>query len=152
MNKSERHLALKQLIGRKRIATQDELVRHLRQMGFDVTQATLSRDIRELRIARANAPDGSYYVLSPLNEEQRLTPLLAMEIESIDHNESVVVVKTLPGRAQGVAEVIDAMHHPEILGTIAGDNTIFITPRSTRRMGRLLKSLRDLAANERPAA
>lgn len=152
MNKGERQLALKELVNKRRIGTQDELVRHLRQRGFDVTQATLSRDIRELRIARVNSPDGSYYVLSPEIEEHRLASFLALEIESIDHNESVIVVKTLPGRAQGVAELIDAMHHPDILGTIAGDNTIFITPRSTRRLARLLKSLRDRAVNEHQIA
>jgi len=149
MNKIERHLAIKQVISHRQIGTQEDLCRALRQAGFDVTQATLSRDLKELSIARVNTPDGTHYVLSPETEERRLQAYLAMEIESIDHNESLVVIKTLPGRAQGVAEIIDGMHHPNILGTIAGDNTIFVTPRSVRKLQSLLKELRDLAVRGR---
>ena len=152
MNKHERHLALKELITKRRIATQEELAKLLKQAGYSVTQATLSRDIQELRVSRLHSPEGAYYALSPEAEEQRLQSYLAMEIESIDHNESLIVVKTLPGRAQGVAEIIDAMHHREILGTLAGDNMIFITPRCVRKITTLLKSLRELAVRQRNVA
>ena len=152
MNKNERHLTLKELITKQRISTQDELGKLLRQAGFAVTQATLSRDLKELRIARVHSPDGAFYTLSPEQEEQRLHSYLALEIESIEGNESVVVMKTLPGRAQGVAELIDAMHHPDILGTLAGDNTIFITPRSTKNIAKLVRMLRDLTVHPRNVA
>lgn len=152
MNKNERHLTLKELITRRRVNTQEELGKLLKQSGFAVTQATLSRDLQELRIARVHAPEGAYYALSPEQEEQRLQSYLALEIETIDANESLVVIKTLPGRAQGVAELIDALHHPDILGTLAGDNTIFITPRSTRKIARLIKTLRNLAVRRRSVA
>ncbi len=152
MNKNERHLALKELITRRRISTQDELVRLLRQGGFSVTQATLSRDMQELRIARVHSPDGAYYALSPEQEEQRLQSYLALEIETIDHNESLIVIRTLPGRAQGVAELIDAMRHTDILGTLAGDNTIFITPRSRKKIPRIVRMLRDLTVRQRSVA
>jgi transcriptional regulator of arginine metabolism len=148
MNKNERHLALKGVITTRQIGTQDELVRALKQAGFPVTQATLSRDLKELRIARVNGPEGAHYALSPESEEKRLQPYLAVEIETITRNESLIVVKTLPGRAQGVAEILDSFHHPDILGTLAGDNTIFITPRSTRKIGKLIKDLRDMAIEE----
>lgn len=149
MNKNERHLTLKELITKRRVSTQEELGKLLKQAGFAVTQATLSRDIRELRIARVHSPDGAYYALSPEQEEQRLQAYLAFEIESIESNESMIVIKTLPGRAQGVAELIDATHTPDILGTLAGDNTIFITPRSTKKIARLIKTLRDLTIRHR---
>ena len=148
MNKNERHLALKEIITSRQIGTQDELVRALKQAGFPVTQATLSRDLKELCIARVNGPEGARYSLSPESEERRLQPFLAVEIETITHNESLIVVKTLPGRAQGVAEILDSFHHPDILGTLAGDNTIFITPRSTRKIGKLLKDLREMASED----
>jgi len=152
MKKHERHLTLKELITKRRISTQEELVRLLKQAGFSVTQATLSRDLQELRIARVHSPEGGYYSLNPEVEEQRLQSFLSVEIESIGHNESLIVIKTLPGRAQGVAEIIDAMHHRDILGTLAGDNTIFITPLSTKMIPGLLKSLRDLTVHRRDVA
>lgn len=151
MNKNERHLALKEIITSRHVGTQEDLVRALKQAGFPVTQATLSRDLKELRIARVNGPDGARYALSPEAEEQRLQPYLAVEIETIRHNESTIVIKTLPGRAQGVAEILDSFHHPDILGTLAGDNTIFVTPRSTRRIGKLVKEILAMAGNERGA-
>lgn len=144
MNKNERQLTIKELITKRHIGTQDELVNLLRHAGLSVTQATLSRDLQELRIARVHSTEGAYYALSPEQEEQRLQSYIALEIESIDHNEALVVIKTLPGRAQGVAELIDAMHHPDVLGTLAGDNTIFVTPRSTKKIARVVKMLRDL--------
>ena len=148
MNKNERHLALKEVITSRQIGTQDELVRALKQAGFAITQATLSRDMKELRIARVNGPEGAYYTLTPEAEEKRLQPYLAIEIESISFNESLIVVKTLPGRAQGVAEILDSFHHPDILGTLAGDNTVFVTPRSTKKIPKLVKELRGMAVEE----
>jgi transcriptional regulator of arginine metabolism len=69
-----------------------------------------------------------------------------MEIENIEANESVVVVKTLPGRAQGVAEIIDHLRLPSVLGTLAGDNTIFILPRSVKNIKATIQALRDVLA------
>jgi transcriptional regulator of arginine metabolism len=149
MNKQNRHFTIKHIITHQAIASQDELCQALRKAGFDVTQATLSRDMKELGIARVNTPDGVRYVLHVESEERRLTSLIGYEIESIDANESIVVVKTLPGRAQGVAEIIDNMHHPAILGTIAGDNTIFVSPSAVGRTDEVLRLLRDLMAEKR---
>ncbi len=148
MNKNERHLALKEIITVRQIGTQEDLVKALKQAGFPVTQATLSRDLKELRIARVNGPDGAHYTLSPESEEQRLQPYLAVEIETIQHNESMIVIKTLPGRAQGVAEILDSFHHPDILGTLAGDNTVLVTPRSVRKIGKLVRDIREMTVEE----
>jgi transcriptional regulator of arginine metabolism len=149
MNKQNRHFTIKHIITHQAIASQDELCQALRKAGFDVTQATLSRDMKELGIARVNTLDGVRYVLHVESEERRLTSLIGYEIESIDANENIIVIKTLPGRAQGVAEIIDNMHHPAILGTIAGDNTIFVSPSAVGRIDEVLRLLRGLMAEKR---
>ena len=149
MNKQNRHFTIKHIITHQAIASQDELCQALRKAGFDVTQATLSRDMKELGIARVNTLDGVRYVLHVESEERRLTSLIGYEIESIDANENLVVIKTLPGRAQGVAEIIDNMHQPAILGTIAGDNTIFVSPSAVGRIDEVLRLLRGLMAEKR---
>ncbi len=142
MNKQNRQFTIKQIITHQVITSQEDLCKALKKAGFDVTQATLSRDFRELGIARVNAEEGVRYVLHTESEERRLKPFIGYEVERIDANESVIVIKTLPGRAQGVAEIIDSMHLPSVLGTIAGDNTIFITPSSVDKTGEVLKLLR----------
>lgn len=152
MNKVNRQITIKQIISEKAIGSQEDLCTALHKSGFDVTQATLSRDLKELGIARVNAPDGLRYVLNPLNEERRLQSFIGYEVEQISSNESLVVVKTLPGRAQGVAEIIDSFHHPLILGTLAGDNTIFITPSSVGKIGKLVKVLRRLTMEDKKVA
>jgi transcriptional regulator of arginine metabolism len=144
MNKPSRHFAIKQIITNQVVASQEELRQLLERDGVEVTQATLSRDIKELGIARVNTADGMRYVLRPESEENRLAALLSYEVESIEHNEAVIVIKTLPGRAQGVAEIIDNVHGEGILGTIAGDNTIFVAPASTRDIPELVARIRDL--------
>jgi len=152
MNKNARHLRIKEIIAHKSIATQDGLCRALKNAGFDITQATLSRDMKELGIARINTETGARYVLHPEIEERRLQSFIGYEIEEIDANESLIVVKTLPGRAQGVAEIIDGLHSPDILGTIAGDNTIFITPKSSRRIHHIVKILRGMMTEQKNVA
>lgn len=141
MEKLKRHAAIKQILANSTIRTQQELASALRKMGFRTTQATLSRDMKELGVVWINAPDGARYQLNPTTEEQRLTKLISLEIESIAANEVMIVVKTLPGRAQGVAEIIDQLAIPSILGTIAGDNTIFVLPRSIKKIREAVEAL-----------
>ena len=76
-------------------------------------------------------------------------PLIGYEIERIDSNESMIVIKTLPGRAQGVAEIIDSMHHPAVLGTLAGDNTIFVTPASVAKIDDTLRLVKSLLTDKK---
>lgn len=144
MNKKQRQFAIKQIITHQVISSQDELCQALEKAGVTVTQATLSRDMKELGIARVHSAQRVRYVLDIESEERRLVPLIGYEIESIDSNESLIVIKTLPGRAQGVAEIIDSMHHPAVLGTLAGDNTIFVTPDSVTKIDEVLKLLKNL--------
>ena len=144
MNKQQRHIAIKQLITHQVISSQDELCQALEKAGFDVTQATLSRDMKDLGIARVNTSDGLRYVLHVESEERRLAPLIGYEIERIDANETMIVIKTLPGRAQGVAEIIDSKRSPLVLGTLAGDNTIFVTPASATKVDEVLRFIKSL--------
>ncbi|HWP82499.1 MAG TPA: arginine repressor [Bacteroidota bacterium] len=150
--KKKRQFLIKQIIAHQPIASQEDLCRVLRKAGFNVTQATLSRDLKELGIARVHTPQGVKYELRPEMEERRLQSIVGYEVESVDANEAFVVIKTLPGRAQGVASIIDSLHHPYILGTLAGDNTIFVTPTSTKKTGEILRFLRDLMMKERQVA
>jgi len=144
MEKQNRQLAIKQIIAEHTITTQEELGQALKRQGFRITQATLSRDMKELGISWVYTPSGSRYMLHTEAEEQRLKSIISFEVELISSNESLIIVKTLPGRAQGVAELIDAMRHPSVLGTIAGDNTIFIAPRSTKKIPETMKLIRNL--------
>ena len=149
MNKQRRHFAIKQIITQQVISNQDELCQALEKAGFSVTQATLSRDMKELGIARVHSADRVRYVLNIESEERRLMPLIGYEIERIDSNETMIVIKTLPGRAQGVAEIIDSMHHPAILGTLAGDNTIFITPASVAKIDETLDLVKGFMTSKK---
>jgi transcriptional regulator of arginine metabolism len=149
MEKQQRHLAIKQIIASHTINTQSELASAMRKEGFKTTQATLSRDMKELGIAWVYTPSGAKYMLNPEQEEERLTTLIGMEVEQIEANEAVVVVKTLPGRAQGVAEIIDHLRLPSVLGTLAGDNTVFVLPRSIKKIHATVQALRDVLAKKK---
>lgn len=144
MEKQQRHLTIKQILANRTITTQSELASAMRKEGFKTTQATLSRDMKKLGIAWVYTPSGAKYMLSPEQEEERLTTLIGFEIEKIEANESMVVIKTLPGRAQGVAEIIDHLRLPSVLGTLAGDNTVFILPRSIKKIKETISALRDV--------
>ncbi len=143
MNKSSRHLAIKQIIAHRSIANQEELCNALSKAGFPVTQATLSRDLKELGIARVNTPEGPRYVHHHQSEERRLQTVISYEVERIDANEVMVIIRTLPGRAPGVASFIDSLQHPEILGTLAGDDTVLVTPSSTKKIRAVFKYVKD---------
>lgn len=95
-----------------------------------------------------SAGQGSKYVLSAENEDKRTRTLLSYEVQNIESNESMVVVRTLPGRAQGVAEMIDSLQLASILATLAGDNTIFVAPRSVQKIKAIEKQLKAFISQE----
>lgn len=142
MNKTNRLLAIKEIIQSKPISSQDELVLELRKRSFEVTQATLSRDLRELGVVRIHAEGGVRYALSVESEERKLQSLVGFEIISVNCNEAMIVIRTLPGRAPGVASFIDSLHSPEILGTVAGDDTVLVLPSSTRKTEAVMDSIK----------
>ncbi len=150
--KSRRQRAIVDLVKKEALGSQQELVRALRRHGFNLTQATLSRDFKELRIVRAPTEDGYRYVQAADAESSapgpetgvRLRSVAAEEVTEVEANEAVVLVRTLTGRAQGVAVYIDSRRLPDALGSIAGDDTILVIPRNVRRTPRLKKELADL--------
>lgn len=129
---TRRHTAIKSLIVSKDISNQTQLAEALRAKGIEVTQATLSRDLAELGIVRVPTDDGYRYEIKTSSPEPVLKGFTAEEIISVTQNESLIVIKTFPGRAQGVAFMLDSKKDSFILGTIAGDDTILVVPKSTK--------------------
>jgi len=143
VNKSKRHFTIKEIIQSKAISSQEELSVDLKKRGFDVTQATLSRDLNELGVDRIHAEDGMRYVLSTGSEERKLKSLVGFEVTSVDANEAMIVIRTLPGRAPGVASFLDSLHHPHLLGTVAGDDTVLVLPSTIKKIQAALKDVKD---------
>lgn len=148
MNKAQRHIKIREIISQYDIETQDELVDKLREAGFHVTQATVSRDIKELHLVKVPTPDGRYKYSLPVdvrtNPHQKLKRLLMDCFVSIDHAENLIVLKTLPGNAHAVAVLIDNLDWPEIMGTLAGDDTILIICKEKEKTGELARRFLDM--------
>jgi transcriptional regulator of arginine metabolism len=142
MQTRERRADIRELIGSRPVATQEELRSLLADRGHDVTQATLSRDLAQLGARRTAQPGGGTYYELP--DAPRSGPLLHDLVRTIDDNGTLVVVHTSSGAAQVVAGVLDRARLPEVLGTIAGDDAIFIAPARGISTTRVIKKLRDL--------
>jgi transcriptional regulator of arginine metabolism len=140
-----RRAEIRTLITSRQVATQEELRSLLAERGHDVTQATLSRDLAQLGARRAAQPGGGTYYELP-DVPRTPAPLLADLVRTIDDNGTLVVVHTTPGAAQVVASTLDRAKVPEVLGTIAGDDAIFIAPARGISTTRVIRKLRDLVA------
>jgi transcriptional regulator of arginine metabolism len=127
--KQARQEAIARIIRTEKIPTQEELQKWLHANGFSVTQATLSRDIKHLKIARAHDENGAY-AYQPTDMTPTLPDIRPVDVpSSLEFSGNLAVVKTRPGYAMGVASDIDASAPQEILATVAGDDTILIIPR-----------------------
>ncbi len=145
----KRQNAILRLITEKNIETQQELTDELCQMGFDVTQATVSRDIKELRIVKRLNESGRYvYAQSGINSDadmnDRFLVIFEKSVVSIEYAVNNIVIKTLSGMAQAAGAAIDAMDFPEVVGTIAGDDTIIMVVRSEESARKLVYKLRNM--------
>ena len=144
-DKIERHNRLLQLIRDKEISTQDDLVTLMKNEGFEVTQATVSRDIKELGIVKVMAGHGiqKYAAIERTGESisTRLMKVYSESVVSVDTAMNLVVIKTMPGMAQACASALDSMRLNELVGTIAGDDTVFIATRSIELAEQLAESL-----------
>jgi transcriptional regulator of arginine metabolism len=150
MSKADRHAVIRDLIARYEVASQEELRQLLLKRGLDVTQSTLSRDLRELRLARIPGPDGTARYAEPEGpiEESRtpaLESLLPQLFVSVDGVSELILLRTLPGGAQAIAEAIDNREWQELLGTIAGDDTILMICRSVQARAKVTKRIREMA-------
>jgi transcriptional regulator of arginine metabolism len=134
MSKLKRHFKIREIITDQVIETQDELVNHLKNLGFNVTQATVSRDIKELHLVKVPAANGRYKYSTPteqrFNPQSKLARLIMEAFVSIDHAHHFVVLKTLPGNAHSIGVLIDDLDWDGILGTICGDDTCLIICRT----------------------
>ena len=132
--KIERHSQIIRLISQYDIETQEELAEKLNESGFQVTQATVSRDIRELKLTKISKPGGGsrYAVLQSMDQEmsRKYTDVLRTSFQSMDLAQNILVVKTVSGMAMAAAAALDEMQIPEIVGSIAGDNTLMCVARS----------------------
>ena len=132
--KRKRHALILELIQQYEITTQDELLAKLRENGFEVTQATVSRDIKELRLVKAMSPSGQYrYMAGAAQGDEYLAKFYTIfsgSVISVDYAGNTCVVKCYAGMAQAACAAIDAMHFEGIVGTLAGDDTIFVLCRT----------------------
>ena len=148
--KQVRQAAILELVGAHEVGSQEDLRQLLVGQGMDVTQATLSRDIRDLGLARVSAEEGVRYVvpesLSDTDDGPLLGKLLPQLFSRIDGVGELIVLRTLRSGAQPIAEAIDQEEFEEVLGTIAGDDTILIVTRSAEARAALTRRLLDLAS------
>ncbi|MEN6316440.1 MAG: arginine repressor [Clostridiaceae bacterium] len=143
--KYSRHAKILELIENYQIETQEELAEKLKEHGMDVTQATVSRDIKELRLIKVMVDDEHYKYASISHSEStitnRLLTIFTESFVSCDYANNIVVVKTLPGMAQASASAVDTLKWTEIVGTIAGDDTIMIVCRAEKIAEELVNKL-----------
>lgn len=133
MMKTRRQTKILELIRENNIETQSELLEMLRADGFNVTQATVSRDIKEMRLIKILGNNGTYKYAAETTASDEDIPnsyLLSTAILSIDYAHCIVVIKTRSGMAQAVCAALDSTHRIGVLGSIAGDDTIFIATRT----------------------
>ena len=141
MGKVARQDRILDIILRQVVSTQEELVDVLKADGVDVTQATISRDIKELNIVKVTLADGRQKYVSMSRDKDmmndRLIKVFTHAATYLRIADSIVVIRTLPGMAQAAAAAVDAMQIPEIIGTLAGDDTIFVATASPEMAKRL---------------
>jgi transcriptional regulator of arginine metabolism len=149
ISKSERQSRLLQLIREHDIGTQEDLVSGLNETGLEVTQATISRDIKELGIIKVTTGSGQQkYVPMERSGEVasgRLMKVFAEAVVQVDQAGNLVIIKSLPGMAQACASALDSMRLPEVAGSIAGDDTVFVAARTIEHAEALSKTLNHIA-------
>jgi len=145
-SKQVRQSKIKEIITSKKIASQEDLLDCLNEAGFNTTQATLSRDLHEIGIVRVPDESGFKYVFHQEETSQAIKQIIGMEIINVLNNESTVVVRTLPGRAQGVAIYLDRLPDSHIIGTVAGDDAIIIIPDAHNNVNKVVARIKEIMA------
>jgi len=147
--KNDRQAMIIAIIKEQVIGTQEELGEALKNRGVMVTQATLSRDLKELGLVKIPTPEGYYRYSLPQDRTpgdflRRAQRMFEDAVISVDYAENLIVVKTTSGNAQGVAAALDDLDWPEVVGTVAGDNTILMVIRSKEAVSEILKRFNQL--------
>ena len=146
--KMTRHAKIKEIIDKNKVETQEDLAAALRAEGIEVTQATVSRDIKGLMLVKVPDANGQYHYAYPKEHNMLLTPgrlerTFQDSIIGIRVSQCMVVIRTLPGTAQAVAYAVDYMKWEEVLGTIAGDDTVFVAMENAEGVKAFLKRFKD---------
>ncbi|WP_434074409.1 arginine repressor [Moorella naiadis (nom. illeg.)] len=147
--KIQRQQLILKLIAAMPIATQDQLAKELRRRGLRVTQATVSRDIKELGLIKVPAGENLYRYAAPpgqrlINPYSRLQRLFADSVIKVDASENLILIRTLPGTAHAVASCLDSIDWPEVIGTVAGDDTILVIVKPKEAVATVLQRFREL--------
>lgn len=147
--KSQRQQKILELIETYEIETQEELIFYLNKYGFETTQATVSRDIRELKLTKATNSAGNYkYAVqgaaTRANPATKFNGALVDSITKVSFANNIIVLKTFPGLANAIGAGIDAIHAPEILGCIAGDDTVMIVASSDTAAAELADKIKHM--------
>lgn len=148
--KTWRQKKILEIVQNQTVETQEELARALQEAGFNVTQATVSRDIKELGLVKVPGDKGFVrYATSDdimvRPSDERLKRLFRDSVTGIDYSENLIIIKTLPGEAQGVASAIDRSCWPEIIGTVGGDDTILVIVKPKESALGIVKRFTELA-------
>ena len=146
--KSQRQAKIMEIISTRNIETQEQLLEALQKEGFRGTQATISRDIKDLRIVKELTSLGTYRYTTPTKEvsgsfSSRMNTIFKECVIGFDYAQNIVVIRTLPGTAQAVAYAVDYMKWEEVLGTIAGDDTVFVAMENEEGVKAFLKRFKD---------
>lgn len=146
--KISRHAKILEIIEDNVIETQEELAEMLKKNGINVTQATVSRDIKELRLIKVLTEDGRYKYAAMKEQDnmlnERLYTVFAEAVLSLDFTGNIIVIKTFSGAANAAAEALDAFDLKEIVGTVAGDNTIFVLVRNPENVPTVIERFKKL--------
>ena len=146
--KTVRHTKILDIISKKEIETQDELVAELNACGFKVTQATVSRDIKDLRLTKIPDERGGYKYTSASHNSGGVTPrmkqIFSNSVISINSANNIVVIKTLPGSASSIGAAVDAIKHPAILGSVCGDDTMIVVVASDNDVADVVEKINNM--------
>ncbi|AHF09806.1 MULTISPECIES: arginine repressor [Dehalobacter] len=148
--KSRRQKKIQELITNEPVKTQEELAQRLLEEGFHVTQATVSRDIKEMGLIKISGSDDEYrYAIQaeahPPGYQERLKRMFKEVVISFDSSENIIVIKTIPGNAQAMALLLDNIGWKEVIGTVAGDDTIFLLIKPKEQIEIILERLTELS-------
>ena len=138
MVKARRHQRILDIVRSRPIQTQEDLSAELAREGMSVTQATISRDIKELRLIKAPVGDGSYRYTIPVDRNiedinRRIERVFREAVISVEDSDNIVVIRTLEGAAQAIGAIVDDLDWPEVVGSLAGDDTIFVVVKPAEK-------------------
>lgn len=149
--KVTRHAKILEIINSNDIETQEELADKLRKSGMNVTQATVSRDIKELKLIKVLADSGKYKYATIMHTENllsnKLVNIFSQTVVSVENVDNFVIIKTISGSASAAAEAIDSLNFEGIAGTIAGDNTIFVLARDVEKAQTITQKMKRMISH-----